>query len=69
MVTAVQHKDKTTITIARRLSKSEVERLVTYLNHNTAKPQKQLKKSQIKQMGDEITEGIWNRFMKERNLL
>ncbi len=69
MVTAVQNKYKTTITIARRMSKSELERLVTYINHNTVKPQKHIKKAQIKQLGDEITEGIWNRFMKERSML
>jgi len=68
MVTTVQNKNNTTITIARRLSKNELERLVTYINRSAVKPQKHIKKAQAKQIGYEITQGIWNRFVKEHGL-
>jgi hypothetical protein len=69
MVTAVQNKNKTTITISRRLSKSELERVVKFLHYRTVKPQKGLKKVQVKEVADEITNGAWSRFAKERGLI
>lgn len=69
MVTAVQNKNKTTIIISRRLSKSELERVVKFLHYRTVKPQKGLTKVQVKEVADEITNSAWARFAKERGLV
>ncbi len=66
MVTAIQDKNKTTITISRRLSKKELERVINYINLPGAKSGKRVSKKKIQELADEITEGAWKRLMKER---
>ncbi len=68
MVTAVQEKDKTTITISRRLSKKELESVISFIDLPVVKPRKGVTKKKIQELADEITADAWKKFAAKRGL-
>ena len=69
MITAVKDKNKTTITIPRRLSKKELERLSRFIDTPAIQPATKNNKKSIQALADEITGNAWKKFGKQRGLL
>jgi hypothetical protein len=67
MTTAVQDKNKTVITISRRIPKKELERIIRYIDLPVIKPRKGVTKKMIQELADEMTAGMAERFNKERS--
>ncbi|HWB25417.1 MAG TPA: hypothetical protein VG738_08045 [Chitinophagaceae bacterium] len=68
MVTAVQDKNKTTITISRRLTKKELERVINYIDLPVITPRKSVTRKDLKKLADEIGDTMWKKFAKQRGL-
>lgn len=68
MITTKLEKDKTTITIPRRMRKKELEKAVSYLSFLEITPKKTVSKKQIQELADEINLAAWERFKKAKGI-
>ena len=69
MVTTAQKRNETIITVSRRLSKKELERIVRYIDLPVITPRKRVTKKEIQELADEITKGMAGRFNKQRGAI